>query len=151
MSCSCAPAAKAAPAAASEFCTFIFALPPKVAGSRWVHASCMARRPCRITIISPRSLRSSSTARPPRRQWSSTMSATSLPASAIVNQTTSPEQRRRIPRTSGSSALSTANPSRGTASTTTCLTSASCSRVSMPRIPRWSARTLSTTATSLRW
>ena len=36
------------------------------------------------------------TARPPRRQWSSTISTTSLPASAIVNQTTSPEQRRRI-------------------------------------------------------
>ena len=33
------------------------------------------------------------------------------------NQTTSPEQRRRISRTSGSSALSTAWPSRGTAST----------------------------------
>ena len=76
--------------------TFILALPPKVAGSRWVQASCIVRRPCRSTIISPRSLRSSTTARPPRRQWSSTISAVSLPASAIVNHTTSPEHRRRI-------------------------------------------------------
>ena len=58
MSCRWAPAANAAPAAASEFCTFILARPPNVAGSRWVQASCIARRPCRITIISPSSPRS---------------------------------------------------------------------------------------------
>ena len=45
------------------------------------------------------------------------MSRTSLPGSSIENQTTWPEHLRRISRTSGSSALSTAWPSRGTAST----------------------------------
>ena len=48
-------------------------------GSRWVHASCIDRRPCRMTIMSPRSVRSSTTARPPRRQWSSMKSRTALP------------------------------------------------------------------------
>ena len=150
MSCSEAPAAKAAAAAAMAFWTFIVARPPKVEGSRWVQASCMARRPSLTTIMSPRSLCSSTTARPPRRQWSSTESRISLPGSAMVNQTTRPEHLRRIARTSGSSALRTANPLRGTASTTTALTSASCSTVSMPRRPRWSGCTLRTTPTSLR-
>ena len=59
-------------------------------------------------------------------------SRTLLPGAAIENHTMPPEQRRRILRTRASSALSTANPSRGTASTTTALTSASCSSVSMP-------------------
>ena len=53
--------------------------------------------------------------------------------------------------TSGSSAFSTATPSRGTASTTTRLTSASCRMLWIPPRPRWSPVTLSTTATSLRW
>ena len=56
MSCRGAPAAKAAAAAASEFWTFIRARPLKVAGSRWVQASCISRRPCWTTIISPRSV-----------------------------------------------------------------------------------------------
>ena len=150
MSCSGAPAAKAAAAAASEFWTFIRARPLKVAGSRWVHASCISRRPCWTTIISPRSVGLSTIALPPRRQWASIMSRTSLPGSSIENHTTWPEHLRRISRTSGSSALSTAWPSRGTASTMTAFTSASCSTVSMPRRPRWSGCTLSTTATSLR-
>ena len=68
----------------------------------------------------------------------------------MVNHEIRPEQRRRIARTSGSSALSTAKPLRGTASTITALTSASCSRVSTPRSPRWSGWTFSTTPTSLR-
>ena len=68
----------------------------------------------------------------------------------MLNHTIRPRQRRAIPATSGSSALSTAQPSRGTASTTTLLTSARSSRVVIPRMPRWSAATLSTTATSLR-
>ena len=55
MSCSGAPAANAAAAAAREFWTFIRARPPNVAGSRWVQASCISRRPCLTTIISPRS------------------------------------------------------------------------------------------------
>ena len=34
--------------------TLNFAVPPKVEGSRWVQASCMERRPCLMTIMSPR-------------------------------------------------------------------------------------------------
>ncbi len=72
------------------------------------------------------------TALPPRRQWSSIIRLSGL----IENQTISPEQARRIAATSGSSALSTAAPFFGTASTTTCLTRARSSTVSIPRNPR---------------
>ena len=74
----------------------------------------------------------------------------SEPGAASVNQTISPEHLRRIDRTWGSSALRTAKPFLGTASTTTALTAASWARVSIPRRPRWSGATLVTTATSLR-
>ena len=77
MSCSGAPAANAAAAAASAFWTFIRARPPNVAGSRWVQASCISRRPCLTTIISPRSDGLSTSALPPRRQCASIMSRTS--------------------------------------------------------------------------
>ena len=43
MSCSEAPAAKAAAVAAIAFCTFIIARPPNVDGSKWVQASCIER------------------------------------------------------------------------------------------------------------
>src|SRR3954465_11388409 len=68
MSCKGAPAAKAAAAAASEFWTFIRARPAKVAGRRWVQASCISRGPCLTTIISPRSDGLRTSALPPRRQ-----------------------------------------------------------------------------------
>ena len=55
---------------------------------------------------------------------------------------------RRISQTRGSSALSTAQPSRFVMRTTVPLTSASSSSVSMPCRPRWSALTLVTTLTS---
>jgi hypothetical protein len=88
MSCNGAPAANAAAAAAIAFCTFIIARPPNVAGSKCVQASCIDRRPCFTTIMSPRSDRSRTTARPPRRQCPSMYSRTSLPGSAMLNQTT---------------------------------------------------------------
>src|SRR6478609_4735283 len=96
MSCRGAPAAKAAAAAASVFWTFIRARPPKVAGSRWVQASCISRRPCLTTIISPRSDGSRTSALPPRRQWASIMSRTSEPGSSIEIHTTWPEHQRVV-------------------------------------------------------
>ena len=68
----------------------------------------------------------------------------------MVNKITEPLHARRISSTSGSSAFNTAKPLRGTASTMTCFTAASCSIVSMPFKPRWSPVTFVTTATSLR-
>ncbi len=56
---------------------------------------------------------------------------------------------RRMAKTRGSSALSTAQPDFFVIRGTTALTSASWSTVSMPCIPRWSALTLVTTETSL--
>ena len=132
MSCRCAPPACAAAAAAMAFCTIIRALPSNVAGSVCTQAIGIVRRPSLITIISPRALRSSTTALRPRRTHRSTRSC----FSAIVNRITLPAQCRRISSTSGSSAFSTANPLRGTASTTTCFTAASCSSVSISLRPR---------------
>jgi hypothetical protein len=97
-------------AAASEFWTFIRARPPNVAGSRWVQASCISRGPCLTTIISPRSDGLRTSALPPRLQCASIISRTSEPGSSIENQTTWPEQRRRISRTRGSSAFRIAIP-----------------------------------------
>jgi hypothetical protein len=144
MSCRCAPAAWAAAAAAIAFCTIIRALPSKVAGKVWTHAIGIVRRPSRITIISPRSLFSSTIALRPRRTHFSTSSL----RSCIVNRITLPLHALRMSATSGSSAFSTAQPVFGTASTTTCFTAASCSSVSMPFSPRWSPVTFITTATS---
>jgi hypothetical protein len=63
---------------------------------------------------------------------------------------TEPEQWLRMSATSSSSALSTAVPPRGTASTTTRFTAASCLIEWMSFSPRWSPVTFVTTATSLR-
>ena len=132
MSWRCAPAACAAAAAAIAFCTIMRALPSKVAGNVCTHAMGIVRRPSLITIISPRGPFSSTTALRPRRIHRSTRSC----FSRIVNRITLPLQCRRISSTSGSSAFSTAVPLRGTASTGTCLTAASCSSVSISRSPR---------------
>ena len=144
MSCRCAPAACAAAAAAIAFCTIIRARPSKVAGSVCTQAIGIVRRPSLITIISPRGPFSSTTALPPRR----TQRSTSSLRSCIENRITEPLQALRIPATSSSSAFRTAQPVFGTASTTTCLTAASCSSESMPFSPRWSPVTFRTTATS---
>ena len=88
MSCRCAPAACAAAAAAIAFWTIIRALPSNVAGSVWTHAIGIVRRPSLITIISPRGLRSSTTALRPRRTHRSTRSC----FSAMVNRITLPAQ-----------------------------------------------------------
>ena len=103
----------------------------------------IVRRPSLITIISPRGPFSSTTALPPRRTQRSTRSF-----SCIENRITEPLQALRIPATSSSSAFRTAQPVFGTASTTTCLTAASCSSESIPFSPRWSPVTFRTTATS---
>ena len=95
-----APAARAAAAAAIALATFMRAWPPKVAGTAPVGAIRVERRPWRTTISSPRRPSSSTMARPPRRQ----VSTSSLPSS-MEKYTSSPEQCRRIPATSGSSAL----------------------------------------------
>ena len=57
-------------------------------------------------------------------------------SAAVENSTTSPGDRSRIASTSGSSAFSTAWPSRLTTAAMTLFTSASCSMVLMPPSPR---------------
>ena len=141
-----APAAWAAAAAARAFATIMRARPSNVAGSWWTHPIGMVRLPSRITIISPRGLGWRTTAFPPRRTHRSTSSL----SSRIEKNTTDPEQCFRISATSSSSAFKTAKPLRGTASTTTLFTAASCLIEWTSFNPRWSPVTFVTTATSLR-
>ena len=102
----------------------------------------MRSLPRRITNV-PSSMQA---AIPPAARCAATRA---LPPSASVEKsTTSPAVRSPIAYTRSSSALRMACPSRFTTAGIVAFTSASCSSVLMPRSPRWSALTLSTTPTS---
>ena len=91
MSCRCAPAAHAAAAAASALATFIRALPPNVAGIRWVYSTGMIRGPWRSTIWSPSGVCRTTNAAPPRPVKPSTRSKPRWPFSvSIENRITRP-------------------------------------------------------------